>query len=66
MSEARVAAFSVSLDGFEAGPRQDINNPLGVRGFELLTWFQGTEHAGFCAHALRATAASPHISHILR
>jgi dihydrofolate reductase len=43
MSKVRVAAFSISLDGFGAGPRQDVNNPLGVRGFELHGWFQGTE-----------------------
>jgi dihydrofolate reductase len=43
MSKVRVAAFSISLDGFGAGPRQDLNNPLGVRGFELHKWFQGTE-----------------------
>ena len=43
MSKVRVAAFSISLDGFGAGPRQDINNPLGARGFELHTWFQATE-----------------------
>jgi hypothetical protein len=33
MSKVRVAAFSISLDGFGAGPRQALNNPLGVRGF---------------------------------
>lgn len=43
MSKVRVAAFSISLDGFGAGPRQDVNNPLGVRGFELHAWFQDTE-----------------------
>jgi len=43
MSKVRVAAFSISLDGFGAGPRQDLNNPLGVRGFELHKWFQATE-----------------------
>ncbi|HEY1463521.1 MAG TPA: dihydrofolate reductase family protein [Terriglobales bacterium] len=43
MSKVRVAAFSVSLDGFGAGPRQDINNPLGVRGMELHQWFFRTE-----------------------
>jgi dihydrofolate reductase len=43
MSKVRVAAFSISIDGFGAGPRQDINNPLGVRGFELHGWFQHTE-----------------------
>ena len=43
MSKVRVAAFSVSLDGFGAGVRQDLKNPLGVRGFELHTWFRDTE-----------------------
>jgi hypothetical protein len=43
MNTARVAAFAVSPDGFGARPRLDINNPLGVRAFELHTWFQGTE-----------------------
>jgi dihydrofolate reductase len=43
MSKVRVAAFSISLDGFGAGPRQDLKNPLGVRGFELHAWFQSTE-----------------------
>src|SRR5215469_531832 len=43
MSKVRVAAFSISIDGFGAGPRQDLNNPLGVRGLELHRWFLGTE-----------------------
>jgi dihydrofolate reductase len=43
MTKVRVAAFSVSIDGFGAGPRQDLQNPLGVRGFELHSWFQQTE-----------------------
>lgn len=43
MSKVRVAAFSVSLDGFGAGPRQDLHNPLGVRGLELHEWFVSTE-----------------------
>jgi dihydrofolate reductase len=42
MSKVRVGAFSVSLDGYGAGPDQDLNNPLGVRGFELHAWFQKT------------------------
>jgi len=37
--KVRVTAFSISLDGFGAGPRQDINNPLGVRGTEVHNWF---------------------------
>jgi dihydrofolate reductase len=43
MSKVRVAAFSISLDGFGAGPSQDLQNPLGVRGFELHGWFTKTE-----------------------
>jgi dihydrofolate reductase len=43
MSKVRVAAFSISLDGFGAGPRQDLQNPLGVRGTELHSWFFQTE-----------------------
>ena len=39
MSKVRVAAFSVSLDVFGAGPRQDFQNPLGIRGTELHKWF---------------------------
>ena len=43
MSKVKVSAFSISLDGFGAGPRQDPNNPLGVRGLELHNWFFLTE-----------------------
>jgi dihydrofolate reductase len=43
MSKVRVAAFSVSIDGFGAGPRQDLQNPLGVRGTELHGWFFPTD-----------------------
>ena len=43
MSKVRVAAFSISLDGFGAGPRQDLKNPLGVRGTEVHQWFFPTE-----------------------
>jgi len=43
MSKVRVAAFSISLDGFGAGSRQDLQNPLGVRGTELHSWFFQTE-----------------------
>ena len=43
MSKVRVAAFSISIDGFGAGPRQDLQNPLGVRGHELHQWFRPTD-----------------------
>ncbi|HYV18794.1 MAG TPA: dihydrofolate reductase family protein [Verrucomicrobiae bacterium] len=37
-AKVRVAAFGVSLDGFAAGPRQDLENPLGVGGPALMEW----------------------------
>jgi dihydrofolate reductase len=43
MSKIKVAAFSVSLDGFGAGHDQRIENPLGVRGEELHTWLVTTK-----------------------
>ena len=36
-------SFGVSVDGFSAGPRQDLQNPLGVRGPELMEWFFNTK-----------------------
>jgi dihydrofolate reductase len=38
MSRLRVAAFSLSLDGFGAGPNQSRDNPLGVNGMNLHQW----------------------------
>ena len=39
MSKLRVQSFAVSADGFGAGTGQDLQNPLGVRGPELMEWF---------------------------
>ena len=38
MTKVRVAGFSVSLDGFGAGPEQSLQDPLGKRGRELHQW----------------------------
>ena len=38
VSKLRVESFSVSIDGFGAGPNQDLQNPLGVNGGELHKW----------------------------
>lgn len=38
LSLLRVHAFSISLDGFGAGPRQAVENPLGVGGIALHEW----------------------------
>ncbi len=43
MSKVIVAAFGVSMDGFAAGPDQSLENPLGVRGTELMGWFFPTK-----------------------
>jgi dihydrofolate reductase len=39
MSKLRVLSFAISIDGYGAGPDQDLQNPLGVRGPELMEWF---------------------------
>jgi dihydrofolate reductase len=39
MTKLGVRSFSVSLDGFGAGPNQDLQNPLGVGGLALHEWF---------------------------
>jgi dihydrofolate reductase len=38
MSRLRVASFSMSLDGFGAGPEQSLENPLGVGAMALHEW----------------------------
>ncbi len=43
MSKVRVACFAISIDGFAAGPNQSLENPLGVRGPELMDWFLHTK-----------------------
>ena len=43
MTKVRVCGFSVSLDGFAAGPEQSLEYPLGKRGPELFQWFFGTK-----------------------
>jgi dihydrofolate reductase len=38
MTRLRVQSFSVSVDGYGAGPNQDLANPLGVGGMDLHAW----------------------------
>lgn len=38
MPRVRVESFTISVDGFGAGPRQDLENPLGVGGAALHGW----------------------------
>jgi dihydrofolate reductase len=37
-----VRAFSISVDGYGAGPAQDLEHPLGIGGPELFDWFSHT------------------------
>jgi dihydrofolate reductase len=38
MTKLRVNCFSISLDGYGAGPGQKLENPLGVGGMALHEW----------------------------
>jgi dihydrofolate reductase len=38
MGKVRVASFSISEDGFGAGPAQSLENPLGMGGMRLHDW----------------------------
>lgn len=42
MTRVRVESFTISLDGYGAGPRQDLANPLGVGGTALHGWAMST------------------------
>ena len=39
MPKLRVSSFAVSIDGFGAGPNQDLQHPIGVGGLALMEWF---------------------------
>jgi dihydrofolate reductase len=43
MSKLIVQNFSISIDGFGAGPDQRLENPLGVGGMDLHKWFLETK-----------------------
>lgn len=42
MSKVIVSGFSLSVDGYAAGPNQSLEDPLGKRGEELHRWMVGT------------------------
>ena len=42
MPKLLVRNFSISLDGFGAGPSQSLDNPLGVGGGLLHEWIFAT------------------------
>jgi dihydrofolate reductase len=43
MGKVRVSAFSVSLDGFAAGPGQDLQHPFGLGADEVPAWLRKTK-----------------------
>lgn len=43
MSKLFVSNFTVSIDGYSAGPDQDLQNPLGVDGKDLMASFFETK-----------------------
>ena len=42
MSKLRVNSFSISIDGYGAGPHQSLENPLGAGGESLHDWIVAT------------------------
>jgi dihydrofolate reductase len=66
MSKLRVSCFSMSIDGYGAGPDQGLEHPLGVGGLALHNWLFPTptfqrmhgEPAAADAAAKTATAAA--------
>lgn len=42
MTRVRVESFSISLDGYGAGPDQSLEQPLGIGGMDLHQWFRPT------------------------
>jgi dihydrofolate reductase len=42
LGQIRVGGFSLSLDGYGAGPEQSLQDPLGKGGRALHQWFFGT------------------------
>ena len=38
MTRVRVEGFTIALDGYGAGPNQDISNPLGIGARDLHQW----------------------------
>jgi dihydrofolate reductase len=43
LSRVRVSSFAISIDGYGAGPNQDLENPLGIGGGQLHEWFYPTQ-----------------------
>jgi hypothetical protein len=53
MSKLRVNCFTLSVDGYGAGPNQGRENPLGVGGRELHKWYVPTRTFKSLGHHAR-------------
>ena len=42
MGKLKVQCFTLSIDGFGAGPDQDLEHPIGVGGLEMMDWMRST------------------------
>jgi dihydrofolate reductase len=42
MTKLRVNCFTISIDGYGAGPNQDLANPLGAGGMAMHGWYRET------------------------
>jgi hypothetical protein len=58
MSKMRAAGFSMSVDGFGAGPNQRLQEPLGQRGPELFNWFFRPRLSAPCTAKVKGRRAS--------
>lgn len=56
MARVRVESFSISIDGYGAGPDQSVDNPLGVGGEELHNWFHPTQTFQMMHHTVQEQA----------
>jgi hypothetical protein len=56
MTRVRVESFTISVDGYGAGPDQGVDNPLGVGREALHDWVVGT-HTWRQAHGKEGGAA---------
>lgn len=43
MTKVKVASFSLSMEGYGAGPEQSLENPLGIGGTAVHEWVFGTQ-----------------------
>jgi dihydrofolate reductase len=59
MSKLRVHGFSISVDGYGAGPRQSLSDPLGVGATALHDWFRGTKTFQKMLGSAESGAAGP-------